>query len=147
MSQTKASLGKITLCHNRRNCTFNLVYTKQRLRLACASTQSDKSLLSTWGNLEFVTLVLLNKLDAMPIFSFEPIKLLDLDCWYKFTLICLKIAGQAANNIDLNNKQQSVSCDLGLHCLLQLHIMWRLLPLWKFVGGEYLSYHHVCLGI
>ena len=33
-----------------------------------------------------LTLVMLNK-DAMPSFNFQPIRLLDPGCWYKFTYL------------------------------------------------------------
>ena len=36
--------------------------------------------------LQYLTLVMLNK-DAMPTSNFQPIRLLDPDCWYKFTYL------------------------------------------------------------
>ena len=56
-----------------------------------------------------LTLVLLNKLDAMPTSNFQPIRLLDPDC-------CNKFAYLMANCADPDQCLQKPT-DLDLHCL------------------------------
>ena len=70
------------------------------IRSALMSEYLQQMLL--WGNKKnypriiaknfFLTLVLLNKYDATPTFHFQPVRLLDLDCCYKFKYLMVNSA-------------------------------------------------------
>ena len=62
-------------------------------------------------NSQTLTFVMLNKLRCQPISDFQPTRLLDLDCWYKFTY--LKWQAVQIQTSWLFQKPT----DLDLHCL------------------------------
>ena len=79
-----------------------------------------------------LTLVLLNKLRCHAFFKFQPIRLLDPECWYKFTYMYLMVTVQ----IQISWLLQKPT-DLDLHCLQRQDIS-------GFRVGLGLTPYHTC---